>query len=56
MTDTVDLEETGAVDGDEIRGEAGETFLLEGGQLGGEFFEDVDAEFLLSARGRRSRA
>ncbi len=51
VEEAVDLEEAGAVDGDGIRGEAGEAFLLEGGQLGGEFFEDVDAEFLLVVRG-----
>ena len=47
VEEAVALEETGAVDGDEIRGEAGEAFLLEGRQLGGELFEDVDAGFLL---------
>ena len=51
VEEAVDLEEAGSVDGDEIRGETGEAFLLEGGQLGGEFFEDVDAEFLLVVRG-----
>ncbi len=47
----VDLEEAGAVDGDFVGGDGGETFLLEGGQLGGEFFEDFDAELLLIVRG-----